>query len=69
MVDVLVGSVAESLVDLAWSHDLVLWIIEELGPVSEPSSNPWDGEQDCEELSWDAYSLVDHTGVEVNIRV
>ena len=57
------------LVDLARSHDLVVWVVKELVPMSEPSSKSWKGEEDCEHLCWDAQSLVDNTRVEVYVWI
>ena len=58
-----------SLINLSWSHNLVMWVVQELVPMCEPSSDSWQGEQDGEHLSWDTQSLVDHTRVEVDVHI
>ena len=44
---------AVALVDLARTHDFVLGVVEELGPVGQPTGDSRNGKQNCEELSWD----------------
>ena len=62
-------STGVALVDLAGTHNLVLGVLNELVPVSEPAGKTGQGEEDSEHLSGDAEGLVDHTGVEINVRV
>jgi hypothetical protein len=58
-----------SLVNLTWSHDLVVWVFNELIPVSQPSRQSGKSKHNCEHFSWDAERLVDNAGIEINVRV
>jgi hypothetical protein len=62
-------TVAVTLVDLAGTDDLVLGILSELVPVSEPASKTGKSEHDSEHLGGDAEGLVYNSGVEVNVGV
>lgn len=54
---------------LSWSNDLVLWIVQKLVPVSKPSCDSGNHEQDGEHISWETHGLVDDSTIEVDIRV
>ena len=58
-----------TLVDLAGTHDLVLWVLNELIPMREPSCETGESEHDGEHLSGDSEGLVDDTGVEIDVGV
>ena len=58
-----------ALVDLAWAHNLVLGVLNELIPMGEPSCESGKGEHNREHLGGDAKGLVDDTGVEIDVRV
>lgn len=57
------------LVDLTWSHNLVMWIVKEFVPMCQPSCQSWESEENGEHLGWDAQSLVDDSGVEVDVWI
>lgn len=50
-----------TLVNLSWSDNFVVGVVQEFVPVSQPSGESWKGEKDGKHLSWDAESLVDDT--------
>jgi len=56
-------------VNLAGTHNLVVGIVDKFVPVSEPSGQTGQGEENGEHLGGDAQGLVDDSGVEVNVRV
>mgnify|MGYP006109207221 FL=1 len=66
-IDVVTGGV--TLVDLSRSDDLVIGVFNEFRPVSKPSCESGEGEEDGEHLSGDAKGLVDNSRVEIDVRV
>lgn len=48
-----------SFVDLSWSDDSVVFVIQEFVPVSQPACDSWDCEEDREEVARESHSLVD----------
>ena len=58
-----------ALVNLSWAYNLVLWVLDELVPVSQPACKARQREHDREHFRRDAQRLIDHSGVEVNVRV
>ena len=58
-----------ALVDLARAHNLILRVLNELVPMGKPAGQARKSEHDGEHLSGNAEGLVDHTRVEVNVRV
>jgi len=66
-IDIVTGGV--TFIDLARSDNLVIGVFHEFRPVSKPSSESRESEEDSEHLSGDAKGLVDNSGVEIDVRV
>jgi hypothetical protein len=54
---------------LSWSHDFVLWVIEELVPVRKPSNNSRNHEEYGEHIGWESHSFINDTTIEVDIGI
>ena len=60
---------ALTLVDLPWSDDLVVLVLDKLVPVGEPSLESWQCEENGEVLGRESNCFVDDSRVEVDIWV
>ena len=58
-----------ALVDLARADDLVLWVLDELIPMSQPACKTGQGEHNREHLRGDSEGFIDHTRVEIDVGV
>src|SRR5690606_5513263 len=56
-------------VQLLWAPDLGLWIFASLAPLRNPSGQPADCKQHCEHASRKTPRLLNHAGVEGDVRV
>ena len=58
-----------SFVNLPRSDNLVMRILDEFVPVRKPSRKPGKSEQHSKVLARNAYRLINHTSVEVNVGI
>ena len=56
-------------IDLAWTGDFLLGIVDHFLPLRQPSGGAGDGEQHGEHLRPEAHGLVDDAGVEIDVGI
>jgi hypothetical protein len=58
-----------SLIILKGSSDIILFVLQELSPVSDPASHSRNGEQNHKHISRETQGFVNASGVEIDVGV